>query len=403
MDGTTMPSGAAGTAATAAGPGAKAQLDELRIAMHRNGYHPTPVISHDQVVIKAGKRPALKQWQKPVTDEAEIAAWSDHGGWRSAANTGLLSGEIVGVDIEVPDTVLAAEVRALVESVLGPTPLVRFGAAPKSLLVYRLDTPATAVMTKIATPELFLADSTKLQVEVLAQGQQFVAYGTHPDTKQPYHWEGASPLDTPMNDLPVVTRDQLHDLVATAEELLRAKGGLMKQERAGTGTKKKGARGRTSGGGPAAVAAAADDVEDFFRRVNREALDNIGAWAPEIFPSGHFETRTGAFRVTSADLGRALQEDLSIHPDHGARDFGQDISCSPIDIVTRYAGEAGVIDKVDALTGKPDVLTAAIWLCERLGIDPVTLGYRPEHVKSPRWSRSSTRSTSSRSKVAPRW
>ena len=105
-------------------------------------------------------------------------------------------------------------------------------------------------MTKIMTPELFLDDGTKLQVEVLGQGQQFVAHGIHPDTKQPYRWEGASPLTVPMSNLPSVTRDQLLDLVAGAEKLLRATGALTKQEQAGTDTKtKKGARGRTSRGG----------------------------------------------------------------------------------------------------------------------------------------------------------
>jgi Family of unknown function (DUF5906)/Bifunctional DNA primase/polymerase, N-terminal len=375
MDGVNMSGIAAATSATASGPDPKARLDELRIALHRNGYHPTPVISHDQPVKRPGKQPAIPRWQKAVADEAEIAGWSDQGGSRTAANTGLLTGDIAGIDIDVPDAALVAEVRALVESVLGPTPLVRFGATPKSLLVYRVAIPAVPVMTKIMTPELFLADGTKLQVEVLGQGQQFVGFGIHPDTKQPYRWEGTTPLDVPMSDLPMVTRDQLLDLVAAAKELLRARGALTKQERAGTHTKKKGARGRTSGGG---AAAEVDDGKDFFRHVNREALANIGAWARVIFPTGHFEKGTGAFRVSSADLGRALQEDLSIHPEHGARDFGEETSCSPIDIVVRYGGEAGVIDKVDALTGQTDVLTAAIWLCERLGIDPVTLGYRPE-------------------------
>jgi hypothetical protein len=368
MDGTNMPSGAS---ATASGPDPKAQFDELRIELHRNGYHPVPVYSHDQPVKRPGKQPAIKQWQKPVAAEAVIVSWSDRGGWRTAANTGLLTGEVAGIDIDVPDTALAAEVRALVESVLGPTPLVRVGAAPKVLLAYRVGVQATAVTMKIMTPELFLDDGMKLQVEILGQGQQFVAYGTHPDTKQPYRWEGASPLDTPVSDLPEVTLEQLLSLRDAAEKLLRAKGGLTKQECAGT--KKKGGRGDA-----AAAAAAADDGESFFRRVNRAALDNIGAWAPELFPTGHFEKGTGAFRVSSADLGRALEEDLSIHPVLGARDFGEEISCSPIDIVMRYGAEVGVIDRADPLTGKAGVLTAAIWLCERLGIDPVTLGFRRE-------------------------
>jgi hypothetical protein len=376
-DGDMQPKDGAGApAAAGSGADAKAQLDAQRIALHRNGYSPLPVYSADQPVVKAGKRPAIDGWQEPVATEAAIAGWSDQGGGRSAANTGLLTGELVGVDIDVPVAAIAAEVRALAENVLGPTPLVRFGAPPKLLPCYRSDT----AVTKIMTPELFLPDGTKLQVEVLGKGQQFVAFGIHPDTKAPYRWESASPLDVPMRDLPVVTRDQLLDLVAAVEKLLRTKGGLTKQERAGTGTRKKGTGGQTGGGGVVADAAevAADGGEDFFRRVNREALNNIDAWAPAIFPAGRFEKGTGAFRVSSDDLGRGLQEDLSIHPVHGGHDFGEETGCSPIDIVMSHGAEAGVIDRVDALTGKPDALTAALSLCERMGIDPVTLGYRRE-------------------------
>ena len=143
MDGSNMPgAGGAASSATASGPDAKTQLDELRITLHRNGYHPLPIYSIDQAVRRPGKQPAIRQWQKPVTDEAEIAGWSDQGGWRTAGNTGLLTGEIVGIDVDVADAEIAAEVRALIETTLGATPLVRIGAAPKVLLAYRVDVPA---------------------------------------------------------------------------------------------------------------------------------------------------------------------------------------------------------------------------------------------------------------------
>src|SRR5262249_18268793 len=68
------------------------------------------------------------------------------------------------------------DVGCLVEQMLGATPLVRIGRAPKRLLVYRAAQP----LLKLATPPLFLPDSTKVQVEILGLGQQFVADGTHP-------------------------------------------------------------------------------------------------------------------------------------------------------------------------------------------------------------------------------
>jgi hypothetical protein len=57
-------------------------------------------------------------------------------------------------------------------------------------------------------------------IEVLAQGQQFVAFGIHPGTRKPYGWQGQSPVDTPITDLPLTTevavRAFLQDAAALA-------------------------------------------------------------------------------------------------------------------------------------------------------------------------------------------
>ena len=54
------------------------------------------------------------------------------------------------------------------------------------------------------------------------------------------------------------------------------------------------------------------------------ALANLGAWVPEIFgDDAEFQKGTGAYRISSAALGRDLEEDLSIHP-KGITDWGVD-------------------------------------------------------------------------------
>lgn len=121
--------------------------------------------------------------------------------------------------------------------------------------------------------------------------------------------------------------------------------------------------------------------DTFFTRVNRLALDNIEAWCTLIFPSARYQPGTGAWRTSSANLSRDLEEDLSIHPE-GVWDFGEEKSLSPIDVVIRWGGAA-------------DAQRAALWLCEVLGVDPERLGYnssrmrqRREHSRgedSPRW------------------
>ena len=107
----------------------------------------------------------------------------------NCTNTGILCDDLAGLDIDVPVPELAAEIEILAISMLGPTSLRRIGQAPKSLLAYR----TTAAVAKMATPELFLPDGTKLQVEILGAGQQFVAYGEHPDTGHEYVWTETGP------------------------------------------------------------------------------------------------------------------------------------------------------------------------------------------------------------------
>ncbi len=75
---------------------------------------------------------------------------------------------VIGVDIDILDNSLALRVKQVFIDRLGFTPLQRVGKAPKVLLVYRVSSP----MTKLSLHP----------IEVLASGQQFVAYGIHPDT-----------------------------------------------------------------------------------------------------------------------------------------------------------------------------------------------------------------------------
>ena len=100
---------------------------------------------------------------------------------------------------------------------------------------------------------------------------------------------------------------------------------------------------------------------DFFRSVNEAALPRLDEWVPAALPLA-VNHANGAWRVTSKDLGRDYQEDLSIHPS-GVADFGPEKGLTPIDVMIKYGGA-------------PDATTAAMWLCERLGIDPVKLGWQ---------------------------
>lgn len=101
---------------------------------------------------------------------------------------------------------------------------------------------------------------------------------------------------------------------------------------------------------------------EFFRKVNDAGLARLDAWAPELFPRARHQPGTGAYRVTSRDLGRDLQEDLSLAPT-GIVDFGV------ADMGDARAGKRTPIDIVMEHGGAPDAVAAARWLCDRLGID----------------------------------
>jgi putative DNA primase/helicase len=103
--------------------------------------------------------------------------------------------------------------------------------------------------------------------------------------------------------------------------------------------------------------------EDVFALVNAEAMRSFDAWVPQLIPAA--KPYKGGYRATSKDLGRDLQEDLSIHPS-GIQDFGVEQTYTPIDLVMAW---------LPAATPKE----ALAWLAARLGID-----VEPAKPKPPR-------------------
>ncbi len=207
------------------------QLDELRLKLHVHGYHPVPIVGAHVNTNSAGKRPTMMAWQTDclTAGPPEIESWSK--AQRHNTNTGILCGALVGVDVDVLDEALSAQLVDRAVEMFGPTSLRRIGRAPKMLLVYRVETPHD----KLSTPDLIFGEdpadkSAKAKVEILAQGQQFVAFGIHPDTMAPYTWPEKSPLDITFADVPLVTLELLEQFVTESEGVLRAAGGRTKAE-----------------------------------------------------------------------------------------------------------------------------------------------------------------------------
>jgi hypothetical protein len=333
----------------------------LRLKLRRNGYPPVPIIGPMVKMKSAGKRPPMNGWQDicATAGEAEIIRWIPE--YPDSTNTGIQCGRTVGADIDVLNAVLAKQLAAIARTMLGDTPLERVGRAPKTLLCYRAD----VTFRKIVTSRLVMPDGSEAQIEILADGQQFVAYGIHPDTLRPYEWLQDGPDTVPWDNLPVVTEAQLRTFVAAAEAILREAGGRTKAEIEGKAART-GAASKPGTTGNSSGKAAGDD--SFFAKVNRTALDKIEKWFPVIFKTAWQEPGTGAWRVSSKDLGRSYEEDLSMHPTKGGYDFGPEQSISPINTVVEWHG-AG------------DAVEAAHWLCEKMQIDPKTLGWQENSAR----------------------
>ncbi|MFF9552738.1 AAA family ATPase [Methylobacterium fujisawaense] len=106
----------------------------------------------------------------------------------------------------------------------------------------------------------------------------------------------------------------------------------------------------------------------FWDTVKDRALADLRAWVPNLFPTAQ-RTSDGGYRVSSHDLGRDLEEDLSLHPD-GIKDFGVHDMGDPND------GGRTAIDIVQEYLTVRTPAEAAFWLCEQLGLRPEDIGWR---------------------------
>lgn len=185
----------------------------LRAKLIKNGYRPIPC---------NGKRPALPNWQNCHAADADLEGWT-------ALNTGIVLGSnLVAVDVDVLDAHVSGELIELALNLGTGLPLVRAGKKPKTLLLYRTDTPIHKRKSTVFTD----TQGQMHAVEILGEGQQFIAYGTHPDTGKPYQWlpETMSPLDVALCDLPVIDLNKLDAFMHEVEAVLRATGWAYKSK-----------------------------------------------------------------------------------------------------------------------------------------------------------------------------
>lgn len=194
---------------------------ELGLGIWENGYTVIPIYAHDSDKVGAGKRPVGKDWEKTINSKEEIEEWA-----RRFKNNGigLLTKYTPAVDIDIYDRDASDHMSAWVEENLGFAPC-RIGRDPKKLFLFRTDEPFTKVKSAVWEDDF----GEKHAVEVLADGQQFVAYGIHPETKKEYYWVGHdNPLNTAAElDLETITLDQARSVASEFDRYAKEQGWTM--------------------------------------------------------------------------------------------------------------------------------------------------------------------------------
>jgi len=176
-----------------------------------NGYEAIPIVP-------GTKRPAIEKWTE--INFLETSVVGNYASKFPKYGVGVKTGELVVVDLDIPDYELVDDFENLCLSTLGHAP-IRFGNTPKRSLFYKLE--SGELVKQMTTAHI--DGAKKYQVEILGAGQQSVVFGVHPDTQSPYYWMDESLLDVPLNELAVVTPDQISALRDVFEARLSAKFG----------------------------------------------------------------------------------------------------------------------------------------------------------------------------------
>lgn len=195
---------------------------DIRLRLLANGYTPLPTLE---------KRCFMKGWPTVAVDEAAIVDWARrHSRWQ---DTGIRVQDGLGVfDLDINHEVMNVVVDTLEkeEPAVSET-LLRHGTGFKEAWFFRVDEPFTRIFTRRWLAPGTVEDDGAHGVEVFggASSRFFGSFGANkrePDgsVAVAYSWEGASPLDVPLADLPVITKAHVFKMIDLVERVLEQEG-----------------------------------------------------------------------------------------------------------------------------------------------------------------------------------
>ena len=175
-------------------------MSEQRLRLHARSYVPIPLF---------GKTPAPKEWQKITAVSPEmIAMWTKS--WPTATNTGILTRLTPTLDLDLLHEPAAVAAEEFIRDAFSERGVVmsRIGKPPKRAILFRTSRPFRKITALLRAP-----GGGEEKIELLADGQQVVVDGIHPDTGKPYWWRSGAPWHVPRADLPYLDEAEARALV----------------------------------------------------------------------------------------------------------------------------------------------------------------------------------------------
>jgi len=168
---------------------------------------------------KMGRQPFLPTaWRTRRPNLREYLEWEWYLGVNLAIQCCEASMHIRGLDIDCRNPIVAAKVYDLAVKHLGVSPFIRVGAAPKMMLLYRVEGDdieigkfTITILNPDGTPDVGEDGKPQNAVEFLGNGALITYYGLHHKTGRTFEVSGGSlhPAIAGPEHAPIVTLEQL--------------------------------------------------------------------------------------------------------------------------------------------------------------------------------------------------
>lgn len=180
----------------------------FRVAADIHGYN--------IIELRTGEKACkVKEWQRSAAKPLDMNR--PRPGY---LNTGILCAGLRVLDFDCDHPALVEKLETLARRYLGDAPLRFRDNSPRVAMLYRA-AEGEPRKRAITSRSLVNLDGKPVKVEILGAGQFLLADGIHPSGAR-LEWEGGSPADTPIEDLPTVSEAQITDFLKAAAQLIDA-------------------------------------------------------------------------------------------------------------------------------------------------------------------------------------